>query len=115
MEPAQQRRASYRESAARVISRLIHRTVEIALDRPPEVAWSSRFRLNHRVVRTPRRGHILVVGDAAHVHSPAGGQGMNTGLQDSVSLAEALGATLQDGDDARLAALANTLAKLNTR
>jgi 2-polyprenyl-6-methoxyphenol hydroxylase-like FAD-dependent oxidoreductase len=71
-----------------------------------EVAWSSRFRIHHRVAKTPRYGRILLVGDAAHVHSPAGGQGMNTGLQDSVSLAETLGATLADGNDARLDAWA---------
>src|SRR5262249_33840494 len=67
-----------------------------------EVAWSSRFRIHHRVAETPRKGRILLCGDAAHVHSPAGGQGMNTGIQDSVSLAAALARTLQDGDEARL-------------
>ena len=66
------------------------------------VAWSSRFRIHHRVARHPRQGRILLCGDAAHVHSPAGGQGMNTGIQDAVSLAEALPPTLRDGADARL-------------
>jgi 2-polyprenyl-6-methoxyphenol hydroxylase-like FAD-dependent oxidoreductase len=67
-----------------------------------DVVWSSRFRIHHRVVETPRKGQILLCGDAAHVHSPAGGQGMNTGLQDSMSLAGALASTLKDGDTARL-------------
>jgi 2-polyprenyl-6-methoxyphenol hydroxylase-like FAD-dependent oxidoreductase len=71
-----------------------------------DVAWSSRFRIHHRVAKTPRKGRILLCGDAAHVHSPAGGQGMNTGIQDSVSLAEALTATLRDGDATRLDAWA---------
>jgi 2-polyprenyl-6-methoxyphenol hydroxylase-like FAD-dependent oxidoreductase len=71
-----------------------------------EIVWSSRFRLHHRVAKNPRKGRVLLVGDAAHVHSPAGGQGMNTGLQDSVSLAETLAATLQGGDEARLDAWA---------
>jgi len=71
-----------------------------------EVVWSSRFRIHHRVAKNPRKGRILVVGDAAHVHSPAGGQGMNTGLQDSVSLAETLAAALSDGKEARLDAWA---------
>jgi 2-polyprenyl-6-methoxyphenol hydroxylase-like FAD-dependent oxidoreductase len=71
-----------------------------------DVAWSSRFHIHHRVAKTPRLGRILLGGDAAHVHSPAGGQGMNTGIQDSVSLAEALTGTLQDGDEARLDAWA---------
>jgi 2-polyprenyl-6-methoxyphenol hydroxylase-like FAD-dependent oxidoreductase len=64
--------------------------------------WSSRFRIQHRVATTLRRGNILVAGDAAHVHSPAGGQGMNTGIQDAVSLASALNQTLQTGDDTAL-------------
>lgn len=61
-------------------------------------AWSSRFRIHHRVAATPRAGRLLLCGDAAHVHSPAGGQGMNTGIQDAVSLAEPLAAALRSGD-----------------
>ena len=71
-----------------------------------DIAWSSRFHIHHRVAQSPRKGRVLLCGDAAHVHSPAGGQGMNTGIQDSVSLAEALTKTLQDGDEARLDAWA---------
>ena len=71
-----------------------------------DVAWSSRFHIHHRVAQTPHKGRVLLCGDAAHVHSPAGGQGMNTGIQDSVSLAEALTSTLRDGDEARLDAWA---------
>ena len=71
-----------------------------------EVHWSSRFHIHHRLVQSPRRGRILLCGDAAHVHSPAGGQGMNIGIQDSVSLAQALAATLRDGDETRLDAWA---------
>ena len=71
-----------------------------------DVAWSSRFHIHHRVAQTPRKGRVLLCGDAAHVHSPAGGQGMNTGIQDGVSLAEALTSTLRDGDEARLDAWA---------
>jgi 2-polyprenyl-6-methoxyphenol hydroxylase-like FAD-dependent oxidoreductase len=71
-----------------------------------DVAWSSRFHIHHRVAQTPRKGRVVLCGDAAHVHSPAGGQGMNTGIQDSVSLAEALTSTLRDGDEARLDAWA---------
>ena len=57
--------------------------------------WSSRFRIHHRVASSPRAGRLLICGDAAHVHSPAGGQGMNTGIQDAVSLAEPLAAALR--------------------
>ncbi|MFE7745723.1 FAD-dependent monooxygenase [Nocardia sp. NPDC057455] len=51
-----------------------------------EVLWSSRFRVHHRVADHYRNGRILLAGDAAHVHSPAGGQGMNTGIQDAATL-----------------------------
>jgi 2-polyprenyl-6-methoxyphenol hydroxylase-like FAD-dependent oxidoreductase len=63
------------------------------------LVWSSRFHIQHRVARVLRQGNILLAGDAAHVHSPAGGQGMNTGIQDAISLASALQQTLQSGDD----------------
>ena len=49
--------------------------------------WMSRFRLHHRIVDNYREGRCFLAGDAAHIHSPAGGQGMNTGMQDSVNLA----------------------------
>ena len=55
-----------------------------------QVHWSSRFRLQHRVADHYRRGRFLLVGDAAHVHSPAGGQGMNTGLVDACVLGRLL-------------------------
>ena len=55
-----------------------------------EVVWGSRFRVHHRVAENYRAGRILLAGDAAHVHSPAGGQGMNAGILDAISLAEAL-------------------------
>jgi len=55
-----------------------------------DVVWGSRFRIHHRVANTYRAGRLLLSGDAAHVHSPAGGQGMNLGIQDAVALADAL-------------------------
>lgn len=61
-------------------------------DRVEEVLWSSRFRLHHRIADTFRAGRVLLAGDAGHVHSPAGGQGMNLGIVDAVDL----GATLAD-------------------
>src|SRR5262249_41994299 len=72
-----------------------------------DVAWSSRFHIHHRIAQTLRKDRVLLCGDAAHVHSPAGGQGMNTSIQDSISLAEALSNTLNDGDEARLDAWAS--------
>ncbi len=49
--------------------------------------WLSGFRINERKVSDYRSGRVFVAGDAAHVHSPAGGQGMNTGMQDAFNLA----------------------------
>jgi 2-polyprenyl-6-methoxyphenol hydroxylase-like FAD-dependent oxidoreductase len=60
--------------------------------RAHRVIWSSRFRIHRRVADAYRAGRLLLAGDAAHVHSPAGGQGMNTGIQDGVALGCALAA-----------------------
>jgi len=64
-----------------------------------EVVWSSRFRVHHRLADHYRAGRVFLAGDAAHVHSPAGGQGMNTGIQDAVALGARLAAVLRDGAD----------------
>jgi len=66
-----------------------------------EVLWSSRFHVHHRIASTYRKGRVLLAGDAAHVHSPAGGQGMNAGIVDATTLAPLLAAALS-GDDASL-------------
>ncbi len=50
------------------------------------LAWSGRVRVQHRLADRYRRGPLFLLGDAAHTHSPAGGQGMNTGIQDAVNL-----------------------------
>jgi 2-polyprenyl-6-methoxyphenol hydroxylase-like FAD-dependent oxidoreductase len=69
--------------------------------RVDSVLWGSRFRVHHRVAERYRMGRVLLAGDAAHVHSPAGGQGMNVGILDAMSLADALGKALA-GDEAAL-------------
>jgi 2-polyprenyl-6-methoxyphenol hydroxylase-like FAD-dependent oxidoreductase len=60
--------------------------------RPGKVHWQSDFSVSHRMV--PRRGaqRIWLVGDAAHIHSPAGGRGMNLGIEDAVLLARTIAA-----------------------
>ena len=63
-----------------------------------EVVWGSRFRLHHRLAETYRCGPLILIGDAAHVHSPAGGQGMNTGLVDAIVLGEALSRVIRRGE-----------------
>jgi 2-polyprenyl-6-methoxyphenol hydroxylase-like FAD-dependent oxidoreductase len=73
-----------------------------------EVVWGSRFRVHHRVADTFRAGRVLLAGDAAHVHSPAGGQGMNLGLRDAIALGTALGSVLRGGPDGALDEYART-------
>jgi hypothetical protein len=55
--------------------------------RASDPIWLSTFRINERKVDAYRCGRVLLAGDAAHIHSPAGGQGMNTGMQDAFNLA----------------------------
>ena len=66
-----------------------------------DVVWSSRFRVHHKLADEYRSGRVLLVGDAAHVHSPAGGQGMNVGILDAIALARALRQALA-GNEAAL-------------
>jgi 2-polyprenyl-6-methoxyphenol hydroxylase-like FAD-dependent oxidoreductase len=59
------------------------------------INWFSYYRVHHRVADHFRRGRTFIAGDAGHIHSPAGGQGMNTGMGDAVNLAWKLAAVLQ--------------------
>ena len=67
------------------IQRLYDRTVHLPAQLY-NLNWSSRFRINSRHMTTLRDGRVFFGGDAAHVHSPAGGQGMNAGIQDMINL-----------------------------
>jgi 2-polyprenyl-6-methoxyphenol hydroxylase-like FAD-dependent oxidoreductase len=71
-----------------------------------EIVWASRFRVHHMLASKYREGRVLLAGDAAHVHSPAGGQGMNTGIVDGLSLGGALAAVLDGAGDEALDAYA---------
>jgi hypothetical protein len=59
------------------------------------VNWFSTYRVHHRVADRFRDGRAFLLGDAAHIHSPVGGQGMNTGIGDAVNLAWKLAAVLR--------------------
>jgi 2-polyprenyl-6-methoxyphenol hydroxylase-like FAD-dependent oxidoreductase len=67
-----------------------------------EVVWGSRFRIHERVAGQYRAGRVLLAGDAAHTHSPAGGQGMNLGLRDAMTLGDALSVALREGREDKL-------------
>jgi 2-polyprenyl-6-methoxyphenol hydroxylase-like FAD-dependent oxidoreductase len=65
-------------------------------------SWLSVFRINERLAAQYRSGRCFLAGDAAHIHSPAGGQGMNTGIQDAVNLGWKLAYALGGAGDAAL-------------
>jgi 2-polyprenyl-6-methoxyphenol hydroxylase-like FAD-dependent oxidoreductase len=73
------------EIAAEAETLLRHRT-GVSLRRMGDPVWASAFRIQRRQAEHYRRGPIFLAGDAAHVHSPVGGQGMNTGIQDAFNL-----------------------------
>ncbi len=74
------------------VSRVALDSLKLRIDK---VNWFSTYRVHHRVADAFRKGRAFIVGDAAHIHSPAGGQGMNTGLGDAINLSWKLAAVLQ--------------------
>ena len=64
-----------------------------------DYVWLARFRLHHRMAERFRNGRLFLAGDAAHIHSPVGAQGMNTGIQDALEPGQQVG-----GRDSRRAA-----------
>jgi 2-polyprenyl-6-methoxyphenol hydroxylase-like FAD-dependent oxidoreductase len=74
------------------VSKDLFARLELRVDR---VHWFSTYRVHHRVARRFRSGRVFLLGDAAHVHSPVGGQGMNTGIGDAVNLAWKLAEVLR--------------------
>ena len=66
------------------------------------VNWFSTYHVHHRVAQKFQKGRMFLLGDAAHIHSPVGGQGMNTGIGDAVNLAWKLADVLQNRADPKL-------------
>src|SRR5438477_1878973 len=66
------------------------------------VNWFSTYHVHHRVAERFRVGRAFLLGDAAHIHSPVGGQGMNTGIGDAVNLAWKLATVIAGRTDARV-------------
>ncbi|MEO3826591.1 FAD-dependent monooxygenase [Actinomadura sp. B10D3] len=67
-----------------------------------DLTWSSVYRVNIRMAERFRAGRVFLAGDAAHVHSPAGGQGLNTGVQDAYNLGWKLATVIKGGPSALL-------------
>ena len=78
------------------IRRTVEKTTGVHVDK---VNWFSTYRVHHRVADHFGVGRVFVAGDAGHVHSPLGGQGMNTGIGDAVNLSWKLAAVLQHRAD----------------
>jgi len=75
------------------VSTTVLERLGVAIER---VNWFSTYHVHHRVARHFRKGRTFLLGDAAHIHSPVGAQGMNTGISDAVNLAWKLGAVLHE-------------------
>ncbi|KZN15589.1 MULTISPECIES: FAD-dependent oxidoreductase [Pseudomonas] len=81
------------------VSRRAIENLKLKID---QVNWFSTYRVHHRVADHFRTGRAFLLGDAAHVHSPAGGQGMNTGIGDAINLAWKLATVLSGGATTKL-------------
>jgi 2-polyprenyl-6-methoxyphenol hydroxylase-like FAD-dependent oxidoreductase len=75
---------------------LLRQRAQLPLRRVGEPLWASAFHIQRRQAERYRQGPIFLAGDAAHVHSPVGGQGMNTGIQDAFNLGWKLALATQD-------------------
>jgi 2-polyprenyl-6-methoxyphenol hydroxylase-like FAD-dependent oxidoreductase len=83
------------------VSQSVVDRLQLKIDR---INWFSTYRVHHRVAEQFGRGRVFLLGDAAHIHSPVGGQGMNTGIGDAFNLAWKLAAVLRQRADADLLA-----------
>ena len=89
IHPAQgapEARALSLEEFTQSLAGMMPRSAEARAPRVLHARWLTRYRLHRRGVPTYRSGRAFVAGDAAHIHSPVGAQGMNTGIQDSYNL-----------------------------
>jgi 2-polyprenyl-6-methoxyphenol hydroxylase-like FAD-dependent oxidoreductase len=81
------------------VSRTVIERLGIEIDR---INWFSTYHVHHRLAAHFRAGRVFLAGDAGHIHSPVGGQGMNTGLGDAINLAWKLAAVLSGRADTRV-------------
>lgn len=83
-------------ASVELFQRLLAERADDTTTRIGQPVWLSNFVVHHRIVSHYRKGRVFLAGDAAHVHSPIGGQGMNTGIQDAYNLAWKLALVLGD-------------------
>jgi 2-polyprenyl-6-methoxyphenol hydroxylase-like FAD-dependent oxidoreductase len=83
------------QASVEVFQRLLVQYTGDTRTRISNPTWMSNFRISYRVASEFRKGRVFLAGDAAHIHSPVGGQGMNTGIQDAYNLAWKLALVLQ--------------------
>ncbi len=81
------------------VSKKVIRNLQLQIGK---VDWFSTYHVHHRVATHFRKGRAFLVGDAGHLHSPVGGQGMNTGIGDAINLAWKLAAVVQGKAGERL-------------
>ncbi len=79
-----------------------HRAIDHLKVQIDQLNWFSTYHVHHRVTEQFRQGRAFLLGDAAHIHSPAGGQGMNTGIGDAINLAWKLASVLKGHADETL-------------
>lgn len=91
--------AATRELGWKDVSHVILERLRMDVSR---VNWFSTYHVHHRVTDRFRAGRAFVLGDAAHIHSPVGGQGMNTGIGDAVNLAWKLAMVVRGRADERI-------------
>jgi 2-polyprenyl-6-methoxyphenol hydroxylase-like FAD-dependent oxidoreductase len=99
LSPAEEADGTYVEESLDRFTALYRRRTGDTRTTLSDMVGFSVYRVNQRVVDHYRRGRVLLAGDAAHVHTPAGGLGMNTGVQDAYALGWRLAAAVRDGDD----------------
>ncbi|MFE2548051.1 FAD-dependent monooxygenase [Streptomyces sp. NPDC059355] len=85
------------EVTAEEVRALVAEFTHIPAEEITEVLWASDFTVNAALADRFRDGRVFLAGDAAHIHSPAGGQGLNTSVQDAYNLGWKLAAVLRDG------------------
>ncbi|WP_280701032.1 FAD-dependent monooxygenase [Kitasatospora sp. GP82] len=79
------------------VRRTVAERTHLPAEAVTEVLWASEFRARAALAERLREGRVLLAGDAAHIHSPAGGQGLNTGVQDAYNLGWRLGQVIGHG------------------